>query len=44
MHLQSASFPYLQHIQSEAHLESSQTSVVEPFYGYSQRVKAVVDV
>ena len=41
MHLQSTHRPHLQHIQSEAHLESDQTSVVELFCGNSQRIKAV---
>ena len=41
MHLQSADTPHLQNIQSQAHLESSQTSAVELFCGYSQRIKTV---
>ena len=32
LHLQSAYAPHLQHLQSEAHLESSQTSVMGPFF------------
>ena len=42
MHLQSADTPHLQHIQSQAHLESSQTNAVALFCGYSQRIKTVV--
>ena len=41
MHLQSTYTPYLEHIQSEAHLESSQTSVMELFCENSPRFKAV---
>ena len=41
MHLQSTYTPHLQHIQSEAHLESSQTYAAELFCGKSQRIKAV---
>ena len=41
MHLQSTYTPHLQHIQSEAHLESSRTSAVELYCGNSQRIKAV---
>ena len=41
MHKQSTYTPHLQHIQSEAHLESSQTSAVELFCGNSQRIKAI---
>ena len=40
-HLQSAYRLHLQYVQSQAHLESSQTSAVELFRGNSQRVKAV---
>ena len=38
MHLQSTYTPHLQHLQSEARLESSQTSALEPFCRNSQRV------
>ena len=41
MHLQSTYTPHLQHIQSEANLESSRTSTVELYCGNSQRIKAV---
>ena len=41
MHLQSTYTPHLQHIQSEAHMESSRTSAVELYCGNSQRIKAV---
>ena len=41
MHLQSTYTLHLQHIQSEAHLESSETSAVELFCGNIQRIKAV---
>ena len=41
MHLQSTYTPHLQHIQSEAYMESSRTSAVERYCGNSQRIKAV---
>ena len=41
MHPQSTHTPHPQHIQSEAHMESSRTSAVEPYCGNSQRIKAV---
>ena len=41
MHLQSTYTPHLQHIQSEAHMESSRTFAVELYCGNSQRIKAV---
>ena len=41
MDLQSAYTPHLQHLQSEAHLESSRTSAVELFRDNSQSVNAV---
>ena len=41
MHFQCTYTPHLQKLQSEAHLESSQTFAVEFFGGISQRVKAV---
>ena len=41
MHLQSTYTPHLQHIQSEAHTESSRTSVVELHCGNNQRIKAI---
>ena len=39
--LQSTYTPYLPYTQSEAHLESSGISAMEPFYRHCQRVKAV---
>ena len=41
MHLQTTYSPHLQYLQSEVHLESSQTSAVELFCGNSQGVKTV---
>ena len=41
MHLQSPPSPCLQHLQSDPHLESGGKSVVGPFCGNSQCVKAV---
>ena len=41
MHLQSTYTPHLPYLQSEAHLESSRISAMEPFYRHCQLVKAV---
>ena len=41
MHLQSTYAPDLQYLQSDGHLESSQTSAVKLFCGNSQRVRNV---
>ena len=42
MHLQSASTPHLQHIQSEAHLESSRISAMKPFCGFWMRFCPII--